>query len=476
MLKTLIISVNLVGLMFLNFGIPKEVKIIHNAPMASTIGEEHTVEVTIEKGKIDGFAKYQVKVPPGVNVEPIETRGASFTFRNGDAKFIWMTLPEDATFTLSYKLSIENSAKVGNNDISQWFSYLEKNERLTAEAPVHVIDIASEDVSNSTISESLPKGSRTIAQLSDNRYRVEIELYKNNIKGFAKLQETLPIGCTTEPIKKANGVFTQIENTVKVVWFSIPAEETLNIAYDIVTADGHFDEESLSGVFTYLKDNETKSLVIDQGGFLKKTSEVASEETDEGGSTIAMEIPQVPKLNNETSEETSTEEVVDNAEKVMDEDINITEPIDALEEKTETIVEQNTPPSTPIVKQEVKTPPPPKEETAQVVVESFSDITSTPSPDTGITYRVQILAGHNVVDEKHVAKKYNFNRPFDIENHQGWVKYTTGSHSEYKQARDNRVKINDNYNFDGPFVTAYNDGVRITVQEALMVSRQKWYQ
>ena len=54
------------------------------------------------------------------------------------------------------------------------------------------------------------------------------------------------------------------------------------------------------------------------------------------------------------------------------------------------------------------------------------------------------------------------------------MKYTTGDFLAYKQARDGREEIKSNYTFPGPFVVAYNNGERITVQEALMISNQKW--
>ena len=56
----------------------------------------------------------------------------------------------------------------------------------------------------------------------------------------------------------------------------------------------------------------------------------------------------------------------------------------------------------------------------------------------------------------------------------GFRKYVVGSHDEYKAARDARETFKPK-GVVAPFVTAYNRGRRITVQEALMVSSQKWY-
>ena len=45
----------------------------------------------------------------------------------------------------------------------------------------------------------------------------------------------------------------------------------------------------------------------------------------------------------------------------------------------------------------------------------------------------------------------------------------------YKKARNKRESLGS-YKFPGPFVTAYNNGDRITVQEALMITKQDWVQ
>jgi hypothetical protein len=55
----------------------------------------------------------------------------------------------------------------------------------------------------------------------------------------------------------------------------------------------------------------------------------------------------------------------------------------------------------------------------------------------------------------------------------GLNKYTTGSFTTYQDARNNRETVKGK-GVAGPFVVAYNNGKRITVQEALMITSQVW--
>jgi hypothetical protein len=103
--------------------------------------------------------------------------------------------------------------------------------------------------------------------------------------------------------------------------------------------------------------------------------------------------------------------------------------------------------------------------------------TSIPAPERGITYKVQITAAHKEVGKAYFQARHRYSGDFSIERHQGWIKYVTGSYANYKDARDQRVNfVQAGHNFPGPFVTAYNNGERITVQEALLISNQKWVQ
>lgn len=98
------------------------------------------------------------------------------------------------------------------------------------------------------------------------------------------------------------------------------------------------------------------------------------------------------------------------------------------------------------------------------------------TPDNGVSYRVQLMAGHNDVSQSWITYKYNFTGRSDTEMHEGWVKYTTGSYQDYQLARNERESINKVHNFPEPFVTAYYLGERITVGEALIISQQDWIQ
>jgi hypothetical protein len=92
----------------------------------------------------------------------------------------------------------------------------------------------------------------------------------------------------------------------------------------------------------------------------------------------------------------------------------------------------------------------------------------------GVCYGVQIAAGHKLVNIPYTFKNYRLEYQVNREEHDGWYKYITGPFGKYRDARDYRVQLSNTTAIKDAFVTAYSNGKRITVQEALMALNEKW--
>src|SRR5262249_46683080 len=98
---------------------------------------------------------------------------------------------------------------------------------------------------------------------------------------------------------------------------------------------------------------------------------------------------------------------------------------------------------------------------------------NTGSKNANINYVVQVGAFKNGVNVSALSARFKLSG-VRTEMQEGYTKCLVGKHGEYKQARDAREVIKGKGVADA-FVAAYNAATRITVQEALMITSQKWY-
>ena len=56
------------------------------------------------KKDMNKFAKIEEKIPEGFEARSMESADGLFTFKDGIAKYVWMNLPEDQGFKISYRL------------------------------------------------------------------------------------------------------------------------------------------------------------------------------------------------------------------------------------------------------------------------------------------------------------------------------------------------------------------------------------
>jgi len=442
MIKYSIVLFHFVGLFGFQLFFDDGVVIEDNTPTEMIAGETETVTVRVNKGDIEGFAKLELILPVGLMASPAETHGASFTFSGQKAKFIWMALPDDQEFSVSYNLRAAESA-TGNLVVKGTFSYIKENQRVDYEMQSKLIaivtgtsiventdDQASDtdasidgNASNNAENTGLSTNGadleglacvRTVNKISDNEYLVSLKVVNAQLEGFAKIMEYVSPGCQITE-EDSDGAITTMENGgIKYVWFEAPELAEFEVIYRLRTMSSVGSPE-LNGTLSYISGNEPQEMaVIDSGEGIESDTAVDETATDSTTDDAASD----------TAQDTSSDD-----------------------SSTDTAAEADD-----------------------------REATSIPDPETGITYKVQILAGHNTVGRQYFKKRHQFSESINIENHEGWVKYTTGSHDVYKTARDDRERINGRYELPGPFVTAYNEGVRIIVQEALMISNQKWYQ
>ncbi|MCC7051477.1 MAG: hypothetical protein IT239_06860, partial [Bacteroidia bacterium] len=265
--------------------------------------------------------------------------------------------------------------------------------------------------------------SRTAPASATGEFSVEVIVKKGSITGFAKLEEIIPSGFVASAASsETNGsAFSFVDGKAKFVWMSIPSSEEFKISYKIKTPDNYIGDCKLEGTFSYIENEETKKAAI------APTITVIGS----GGGQAPVAQAEAPKP--EVQQQTIA-------------------PKPESKPKAETVQAQA-----------------PQPKPAKV-----TKVTSAASG--GLVYRVQVCAVHKNVPNSYFNDLFKIQEEVYSETHEGWYKYTTGAYQQYQQARDRRVNLADNGVNTGPFVTAYNNGSRVTVQEALMISRQKWVQ
>lgn len=462
MIKQLILLINFVGLFFYQLIFSGDVDVVQKIPTTLTQGKEALVEITISKENVIGFAKVQQELPEGFTAEPVETKEATFSFKDNKVKFIWMSFPEEKEFTISYKL-IPNLTTIGTFKVGGKFSFIDESERKNIDIPeanftVKAGELVAEETtpevtevlavnesSNDTVLTNKDNAiiincKRDVELLEDGKFKITVAIEKKGIEGFAKITEKIPAGFTAIEGESAGGVFSFKKDEAKILWMAAPEDEKYTINYTII-ADGTATNGtySLGGNYAYIDKDVVTKYDMESTSFDLDIKPLIAEETTVVEPEIeALTTPEQPvaePVENVTENATEKEEIA---------------PVKTVTKVKEAVLADNN-----------------EAATANNVV------TSTPNPEHNIAYKVQVGAGHKTVPASYFKTKFNLKDKIATINHEGWIKYLVGSYNEYNLARDKRNVVRNNVKT--AFVTAYNSGTRITVQEALMISRQKWY-
>jgi len=109
-----------------------DVVVTQNIPETVEANADFTVEITLKKGDINGFAKLEQDLPDGFTALPIDMKGGSFTFERQKIKIIWFSIPTSNEFEISYSLKVAPQAK-GKKIIGGKVYFLKDNQRQSTD-------------------------------------------------------------------------------------------------------------------------------------------------------------------------------------------------------------------------------------------------------------------------------------------------------------------------------------------------------
>jgi cell division septation protein DedD len=484
MIKFLIITFNAFLFFIISiFSGADGISITSNLPKNMSPGQEVEVEVKITKGGLGGFAKFQLEMPEGFTATEVDSKGANYSFATGLAKWVWPALPTESDVVIKFKLKADASMS-GAKSVGGKFSYVENNAKQVVEMPAVEIMIGGDGAvateNNSTPTNTTSSSTPTVANttptvastptvanttptvastpttevaattptvsLNDepganvtvvrnikpgsnaDEHLVELKISKGSIKGFAKFSDDLPAGYTAKSVNTSESSFSVADGKIKFVWVTLPSKEEITISY--LLSGRSMSMVELTGEFSYLANDQSKKFIMQKVTI---------------PNTPSAEIAQTP-----TSTPTMTET------------------------PTNTVV---TTPTNTEVAVTTNTVTPTATETPTNTGNNNTDNTATNITENrsgSINYRVQIGAFSNAsVTSGTLARKFGVKGNIISEMQAGLNKFMVGNHNEYKDARDQRETIKPAIN--SAFVVAYNGSKRVTVQEALMLTNQKWF-
>ncbi len=452
MLKYIILVVTINLVLFIGLFTREDVHLQIITPPSAEAGTTVEVEIELHKAGISGFARFHQELPQGIKASPVYPADMDFSFEHNTVRMIWLNLPSEETLRIRYRLHIDERLR-GELNLNGTFSYIEDNRRMRADAPGVSIQIepspyidkdliveigkdvepepgipvpapgiaeavAVREVPVPGIAEAVAV--RQVPVADDGQgYLVNILVSSGPRSSFARIEEKIPHGFTAVEVESHGGIYTFTDQTVRFIWRELYPESTFLVSYRLIPEADYETVPQPSGEFSVVQNDITTNLpVVERDAPLEAL-------TGAGRQRLLSSA--------------------------------------VLEART-TAPRRMPAPS-------VTAPRP----TPAVPVATPGQLVRPLQPEDGVYYRVQLAAGRRPVDPDGYFRNLEIPYTVHTELHEGWIKYTIGSFSDYRSARDQRVHIWNTTPVGDAFVSAYNNGARITVQEALAIASHRWY-
>ncbi len=403
--KSTLILISIQTLFFIgtSFISDNQITIKQQIPAIAHSGDEFTVNVKIHKGDATGAGRLQYELPDGYTAFEMSGKGADFIFEDHSVKFIWTKLPEEKDFEINYKINVDEKVSV-NGTITGVFVCVNNGKTERFNLPPALIYIQPKD-------ESIAETPKVVKPTE-------------NAPGITRQLQTV----ATE-----TGEY-KMEITITPNNFKQAAKFTDEIPPNFIAevADAHDAVVTIENnkiVFYWEKLPDVNKFKI---SYFARSGEPGPAPVINGYFTF----------DNLTNEKQEPQQISMNEVSPVESKINSTD------------VNQNAEASTNIS----------KEPMASLNSKPVSKISN--SVNSGISYRVQVSATQKspAKDNKWFHSKYHIDTDIEMTYHEGWKKYLTGNFTTLDEAASFKNKTKEN--IPDAFIVAYENGVRITLEEA----------
>ncbi len=470
------------------------------------------ISITTNKSNVQSMCKIEEMLPAGYTFQALETAGSTVSTVQNIARFVWVKAPETEKFIVTYKvlpqpgynikdLYINGAFTVYDDNESKSFVITDEDKRISESTGLASTETETESQPipvEKTKSEGYytkETASANIDTKEQNVSKPETKFFANtdavntmdqpSAKEISNFQSNLDIPAPTvavaEPISE-KPVTAEPKTTKPIV--------TESIATKPVVA------ESTTTKPTATKPIVTEPIAAQKNQYYEVTKTTETTSTKEIVSTennpniiknLLAEKSTAPTLTRIDSEPSAISQT--KVEKTTTQVTTTTTVTPTTSPKVATSTASVSPASSTkeIANLDAKSYAAKPKTVASATITTNKNVTLSnknnveqrgvkiPTGNNKVGYKVQVGATHNAIkNTENFYAKRNINEKVTAEKIDNWFKYTIQDFDTYLNARNQRNKIWESTPVKGAFVVAYNGKKRITVQEALMLSNQKW--
>jgi len=405
------------------------------------MNNEAIVSITTDRANATAMCKIEEMLPAGFVAKAMETQGSEVSTIQNVTRFMWTNAPANETFTVTYKVTAEKGYNINDLFINGAFSVFDNG---TTKSFAIADNYNAINESNGKVNTNTGNHPITIADGATNGYYSSADVQKNlSNKNYTAAQtqffsNTAAINSIYQPSTEEIAQFEEDLN--------IPMPTAEEKEYEI----SQTTETTTTSEIVSTKDNPALiQNILSQGQTVRPTI-----------STIEAEQQITQTTTQKTTQITTTTTTIT--------------PVAKQEKQAEKKLEAKSAPATKTTSVAAT-----KTTSKNATLSNKNNIaqkeTKVSSGANNVSYRVQVAASHTPIkNTKAFFAKKNVHDVIVSEKIDTWYKYTIKNFDSYVNARNLRNAVWEQTPIKGAFVVAYNGKKRITVQEALMLTNQKW--